>query len=173
MFISNLCMCPLRKQKCQQATHDLCGRLTSAMIMRNVFAENAQRCSKPRLHRLWIPYHAGHIHSTMSTNIRQAKRGVYEHGRDYAVSIRNDVSEQNNITYFVSHPLKQAYPGVPPSALGFLPNSNCLENQMNLLIALLSKSSLWIFNTFEYLLSLQQQSYQKSVQNASYIWKSF
>ena len=41
----------------------------------------------------------------MSKKIKQAKRGFYEHERDYAVSIRNDVSEYNNITYFVSYTL--------------------------------------------------------------------
>ena len=47
---------------------------------------------------------------TMSKKIKQAKRGFYEHGRDYAVSIRNDVSEENNITHFVSYPLGASVP---------------------------------------------------------------
>ena len=46
----------------------------------------------------------------MSKKIKQAKRGFYEHGRDYAVSIRNDVSEENNITHFVSYPLGASVP---------------------------------------------------------------
>jgi len=37
---------------------------------------------------------------------------------------------------------------------------------------MLSKTTTWIFHSFEYPMALQQQSCQKSVPNAWYIWKS-